>query len=153
MTPILATSPDAEPRIAPLPMPRVPRRGFTLLELMVVLSILGIVTALAAPSLLRTIDAWQRQSLVDALFDQLRALPGKARAHGMDIHIDAESLAGERPPVPVAPGWTLTPDAPWRVRANGLCEGGTLQLSDGSRSWTIAVSAPFCEPRLATAAP
>lgn len=153
MTPILATSSDVEPRIASLPMPCVPHRGFTLLELMVVLSILGIVTALAAPSLLRTIDAWQRQSLVDALFDQLRALPGKARARGMDIRIDAESLAGASPPVPVAPGWTLTPDAPWRVRANGLCEGGTLQLGDGSRSWTITVTAPFCEPRLATAAP
>ena len=56
------------------------QRGFTLLEMIVVLAILGLVTALVAPAALRGIDSWRRQAELDSLLDQIRALPGNARA-------------------------------------------------------------------------
>ena len=52
------------------------QRGFTLLEMIVVLAILGLATALVAPSAIRGIDSWRRQSELDSLLDQIRALPG-----------------------------------------------------------------------------
>ena len=57
-------------------------RGFTLLEMIVVLAILGLATALVAPSMLRGIDSWRRQAAMDVLIDAIRALPGDARARG-----------------------------------------------------------------------
>ena len=61
--------------------------GFTLLEMIVVLAILGLATALVAPSALRGIDSWKRQAELDALVDQVRALPGTARARGKAIPV------------------------------------------------------------------
>lgn len=127
------------------------RDGFTLLEMVVVMSILGLVTAMAAPSLLNTIDTWQRQTQVDAVLDQVRGLPGRARATGAAIRLDPQSLAAKQPPLTIPDGWSLAVSAPWQVQANGVCEGGGLQLSDGARVWAIAVAAPLCEPSLVEA--
>ena len=128
------------------------RYGFTLLEMVVVLSILGLVTALIAPSLLNTIGTWQRQTQVDAVLDQVRGLPGRARGAGLVIRLDAQSLAAKQPPLAIPEGWSLSVPSPWQVQANGVCEGGTLRLSDGTRAWSIAVAAPWCEPQLLAAA-
>ena len=54
--------------------------GFTLLEMIVVLAILGMATALVAPAALRGIDSWRRQAAMDVLLDQIRGLPGRARS-------------------------------------------------------------------------
>ena len=56
------------------------QRGFTLLEMIVVLAILGLATALVAPSAIRGIDAWRRQSELDSRLDQIRALPANEPA-------------------------------------------------------------------------
>lgn len=148
MTPILATCPHAD-RCDPsmCSVPRLPS-GFTLLEMVVVLAILGLVTALAAPSLLRTISTWQRQAQVDAVLDEVRALPGRARSWGADIHLDNAALAAASSPLSVPDGWSLSVPSPWHVQGNGVCLGGELLLGDGGRTWRIAVDAPFCEPRL-----
>ena len=37
-----------------------------------------VVTAMVAPSAIRGIDSWRRQAAMDALLDQIRALPGNA---------------------------------------------------------------------------
>ena len=121
-------------------------RGFTLLEMIVVLAILGLATALVAPSELRGIDSWKRQAELDALVDQVRALPGTARARGKAILVSAETLASDRPPLRIAPEWTLAVDQPWRVGANGVCEGGRVRVGNAYGSRTLDVAAPFCDP-------
>lgn len=148
MTPILAICPRADCHLSGMRLGRGLPSGFTLLELMVVLSILGLLTALAAPSLLRTIGTWQRQAQVDAVLDQIRGLPGRARSSGADIRLDAAVDAKASTPLQVPDGWSLSVPKPWHVQGNGVCLGGELVLGDGERSWHIAVAAPFCEPRL-----
>lgn len=124
-------------------------RGFTLLEMIVVLAILGLATALVAPSALRGIDSWRRQAQVDALLDQIRALPGRARAQGRAIALSDASLAGAQPPLVVAPEWRLRVPTPWRVSAAGVCEGGELELGNAYGVRRIRVAAPFCDPAVA----
>jgi prepilin-type N-terminal cleavage/methylation domain-containing protein len=121
-------------------------RGFTLLEMIVVLAILGLATALVAPAALRSIDSWQRQAELDALLDQIRALPGNARASGKVILISEQTLSSSAPPLQVAPAWKLTVKTPWRVGANGVCEGGQLDIGNDYGKRTLAVAAPFCDP-------
>lgn len=119
--------------------------GFTLLELVVVLSIMGLAAALAAPSLIRSVDSWQARSEVESVADQMRGLPASARAAGRTVVVDAETLASADAPLRTGDGWLLRTDAAWRVRANGYCEGGTVVLRRGERSWTLRANAPFCD--------
>lgn len=122
------------------------RGGFTLLEMLVVLAILGLATAMVAPAAIRGIDSWRRQAQLDSLLDQLRALPGDARARGMPIEVSKDALEGDDPPLRVEGGWTLGVPAPWTVSANGICEGGEVTIGSDVGSRTVAVAAPFCDP-------
>lgn len=128
-------------RAAPRP------RGFTLLELVVVLAILGLVAALAAPALLRGIDSWQRKAQLDALVEQVRGLPAHARQHGRALRIDDALLASADSPLAPGPGWTLAAPVPWTVRPSGVCDAGELEVGQaGGRTARLRVQAPFCEP-------
>lgn len=123
-------------------------RGFTLLEMIVVLAFLGMATAMVAPSMLRGIDSWRRQAALDELMDQVRALPGAARARGLPIVVDAPALASKTPPLAIDEAWVLQVTAPLTVRANGVCSGGQLRVSNRFGERQLKVSAPFCEPEL-----
>ncbi len=121
-------------------------KGFTLLEMVVVLSILGMATAIAAPAVLRSIDTWQRQGQIEGLLDQIRGLPAVARAQGREVMISEETLVSANSPLRAAPGSTLATPKPWRIRHNGVCDEGIVQLEGAGRPIRIAVEAPFCDP-------
>jgi general secretion pathway protein G len=120
--------------------------GFTLLEMIVVLAILGLASALVAPAAVRSIDSWRREAQVDALLDQIRALPGNARAQGELIAIDDAVLSGEDAPLRIEGDWSLTVPEAWSVHANGVCEGGQVVIGNALGTRTIQVAAPFCDP-------
>lgn len=122
--------------------------GFTLLEMIVVLAVLGLATALVAPTAIRGIDSWRRQAAMDELVDAIRGLPGQARSRGKTIAVDDASLASATPPLRIGGDWTLAAPTPWQVRANGVCEGGTVLVRNPFGERSIAVSAPFCDARI-----
>lgn len=122
--------------------------GFTLLEMIVVLAIMGLATAMVAPSMVRGIDSWRRQSVIDSLLDQIRALPGTARARGRPVEISNTSLAGEGAPLQVPDDWTLRVPVAWQVNGNGVCNGGKVEIGNALGARTIRVAKPFCDPEL-----
>jgi prepilin-type N-terminal cleavage/methylation domain-containing protein len=125
-------------------------KGFTLLEMVVVLSILGLATAIAAPSVFRSIGTWQRQGQVEGLLDQIRGLPAVARAQGREVLVSEKTLSAAAPPLRAEPGYALATAKPWRVRYNGVCDEGslTLQGNGGGSPVHIQVAAPFCDPKV-----
>ena len=120
--------------------------GFTLLEMIVVLAILGLAAALVGPSMVKSIDTWRRKAAMDVLLDQLRALPGKARGSGKAITISDAALASAAPPLSIDADWTLSAPKPWSVGANGVCQGGEVIVGNAYGERTISVAAPFCDP-------
>lgn len=121
-----------------------PVAGFTLLELVVVLALLGLATALVAPAGFRTIDTWRRATEVDAALGSLTALGARAHLQGRALSLDAGQIpAGTLAELPE--GWTVTLQAPLQVQANGACAAtrGELRAADGYTQ-PFELQAPFC---------
>lgn len=119
--------------------------GFTLLELVIVLGLIGLATAIAVPAVLRTVESWQWRGELERLQDAIRGLPAQARQRGADIVVDEASIAAGAV-LPPPEGASLRVPRPWTIHANGVCEAGVVELVRGQRLGRIAVAAPFCEP-------
>lgn len=133
--------------------------GYTLLEMVVVLALLAMATALVAPAGYRMIQAWRDASEVDAVVGELRALSWRARMQGNAFHVPAGatlplasgSRSADRDPSPSVPfelnlpdGWSLAFDTPLKVGANGVCQDSRATLSTLRQVVRLRIEAPFC---------
>lgn len=118
--------------------------GYTLLELVVVLALLGLATALVAPAGIRTIESWRRATDVDAALDALAGVGTEAARQGRGMTLEAGAVpADELDGLPL--GWTVVLDAPLEVQANGACSDASGELRDASGySRRFELLAPFC---------
>ncbi|WP_082592182.1 prepilin-type N-terminal cleavage/methylation domain-containing protein [Stenotrophomonas nitritireducens] len=139
MTPTSATCRASKPDGSPLP-----GRGFTLLELVVVLALLALATALVAPSGFRMIASWRRATEVDATLQAVAALGTAAAQDGRARTLEAGPVAADALPG-LPEGWQVELDAPLAVQANGACgdSRGRMRGPD-SYEQPFTVSAPFC---------
>jgi len=118
-------------------------RGFTLLEMLVVLVILGMAAAMVVPPLARTVDRVREAGELDDVRRALERLPLQARKQGRALAFPAGAVlpAQDRP---WPEGWRVLAVTPLRIEASGFCHGGEVQASGpvGSRRWRL--SAPDC---------
>ena len=118
-------------------------RGFTLLELVVVLALLGLATALVAPAGFRMIASWRRATDVDAVLGTLVAMGARARQEGRAIHLPVGEVDTAR--VGALPdGWTLTLETPLTIQANGACAGTRGEMRHPNYVRPFVLEAPFC---------
>ena len=134
-----------------------PVGGYSLLEMVVVLGILGLATALVGPSMYRAILSWQEASDVDAVLAQLTSLPWQARREGRELKFEGP-FPPEAPPGAAASsaaaaaagtlelpeGWRLDFTEPLVVRANGSCGDGRVELRTTRQRLGLRIAAPFC---------
>lgn len=117
------------PRISVYCRPSLERwvcRGFTLLELLVVLALVALVTGLVAPAVLRGLESARERGLAADVRTLLQGLPVRAFQSGNGLEIDAAAL---RRLVPDLPGdWHLEVDPPLRYGPTGVAAGGAVRL-------------------------
>lgn len=117
--------------------------GYSLLEVIVVVAILGLAATLSTPSLLRMIAAQQAQQVVRGLVTEFGVL--RAEAFIQNTALTAEALE-ERLSRAAPADWTLQVDDTVRLSGNGYCTAGAITVrSPSSRSWIIQVSEGGCE--------
>lgn len=144
--------------------------GFTLVEMLVVMVLLGLIAGMVLPSMQRWHDIMQARSQSAAIVDALRAATFASGASRRDIVMDADSFAANAPPAPPAaassassatarapaalvrrvnaplpPGWSIKRVIPAVFLANGLCKPGMVSLkTDRDTTVLIRVDGPVC---------
>lgn len=118
---------------------RRPLRGFTLLELLVVLALAALLTSLVVPAAVRGLDAARERGVAADLSALLAGLPVRAFKDGVPAQFDADALTALMPEMPT--GWRLQLSAPLRYSAAGVAEGGDVVLQAPGRPslrWRVA---------------
>ncbi len=153
----LSRLPQAEaPSLSSVPHARLVN-GFSLLELIVVLALIGLVLVLAVPNLQRLYEGFTRQAERGRILNELAGLGRAAMLRGRAYAVYAtanntgEAGSGNRVPgyepydLNVPEGWAIDLDRPLLVRANGVCLGATIRLSyPGGPSAAVTLEAPYC---------
>jgi len=122
-------------------------RGFTLLEMLLVLVILGMAAAVVAPPLARTVDRMREATSRDDVARAVSRLPLEARRQGRALHWSAgETISAPAAGTTWPAGWQVVALADLRIEGSGFCSGGeVVVVGPSSRSrWTL--DAPDCRP-------
>ncbi len=118
-------------------------RGFSLLEMLVVLVLLGLAAGLVAPSLSRTADRVQAAGDRDDVLRRVQGLSVVARQAGRSFRWDAGSLV-ELPGVAWPPGWRVVALTPLELSPNGWCGGAQMQAQGPGLAIRLEAVAPDC---------
>ena len=121
--------------------------GYTLLELMVVLAIMGIIMGLATPRLVKMYDAKQFSLEKDDIKFQLGKLASIAYATSTTINLKQAVTPGEQQLISLPDNWSIS-DSAEKISYSiyGFCNGGIIQLRKEDREITFELSPPFCQP-------
>ena len=139
-------------------------RGFTLLELLIVLLLMSLLAAIAAPNLVRLYASVQRQTERDYILDQFAGLGRMALRHGRSYVVITEAPSAPetgdgsepqtlQPPergtrryvIDLPEGWTIDLSHPLVIRHNGVCLGaGLTLLYDGKVEARFGLRPPYC---------
>ena len=130
-----------------------PARGFTLLELLVVLALMALATSLVAPRLWGTLTSVAARNTRDGIAAQLDFLGYRAFALGVPVTLSADTagrvLPDGEPVLALPAGWRLATERPIEFSLSGFCEGGSARLISPERHiWRVDFQPPACRATL-----
>lgn len=122
-------------------------RGFTLLELLVVLVILGLVAGVSLPALSRLYGGLHISLQEEDVLAKVAGLGERAKREGKPLSLAALPLGEGAPALFDLPaGWALQAEPAVRYLESGVCSGGRLVLRRGDVIRRFRLDPPFCEP-------
>jgi general secretion pathway protein G len=119
------------------------QRGFTMIELLVVLVILGLTSALVLPKFPSIYERFKGKAEEDKFYQSLSVLNLRAYTQQTQLVLDEHSV---RTLLDLPESWEVTIKSPVVYKANGICLGGKLGLSVNGVAREIVLIPPYCEP-------
>jgi general secretion pathway protein H len=108
-------------------------KGFTLLELLVVLALIGLLAGIAAPNLEKMVTSIEKATQRNSAFAEIQSLNYRAYTLGQPFILTEEKttklLADGNPILTLPTGWKIQIPKPIQFNFNGYCNGGPLQLT------------------------
>jgi general secretion pathway protein G len=115
------------------------QRGFTLLELLVVLVLVGMVTGMVGPRFIELTERLRYRNEWLTLQQRINGLTLEVQLTGRAMSLQEVVLA-------LPSGWQLKTDRSVRYLSNGVCLGGQVQLLHGEEiKRRIGLSPPYCQ--------
>lgn len=119
-------------------------RGFTLLELLIVLALIGLVAALVVPGLSRTYEAIASSGERADVIRALEGIPLRVRASGRDLAIEPGDAKALDAVLDLPDGWQVTLDEPLRIARSGVCAPAKAKVAGRGAVETWTLTAPSC---------
>ena len=134
--------------------------GFTLLEMLVVLTVIAVIAGIAMPNFMKMMDSISAAAKWSELLGEVDSLPYRAFSQGQAIRLNGESAPQILTSLP--PGWTVSIEssvnpnvlsstsrgagnATIQYRENGWCDGGrVIFVTDEGLRRTVELTAPRC---------
>lgn len=127
-------------------------RGFTLLELLIVLALVALISGIAGPNLHKLLGSVERITRHDGLVADIGGLSYRAFVLGQGFELDNTSqnnLLNDGNPILAAPdGWQIKVKQPISYTFNGFCSGGAITLiAPDNTIEQLMLDAPVCRVR------
>lgn len=122
-------------------------RGFTLLELLIVLALIGLVAAVVVPGLARTYDAIVGSGERADVARTLEAVPLRVRASGEALRLEPGDTAAFAALLDLPAGWRVVLEQPLRVERSGLCHSARVRVTGRDVTETWMITSPSCGVR------
>ena len=122
-------------------------RGYSLIELLVVLSLVSLITAIAMPNLVKFYENFSDALTLDDVIGQVNGIGYKVYENGSaytlnDLSSDSTSVAA----ISIPNGWEIDVQKPIEYLPNGSCRGGKLKIFyQGTPRLTSSLSTPYCQ--------
>lgn len=108
------------------------QHGFTLLELLIVLALMGLLGSLAVPALGRLIDSLRYRSERSSVIAQINTLSYRNFLLAQDYTLRTENISNtlkdDQPALDLPAGWAVRVPTPVHYQFNGYCSGGVVIL-------------------------
>jgi prepilin-type N-terminal cleavage/methylation domain-containing protein len=106
--------------------------GFTLLEMVFVLFVIGLLVGLVAPRIGVQVDRFESKAVREEIEDQIRQLPRRIRLTGRSLelpkNLDVADIGDGQPVLSIPSGWIISFEPPLLLGANGACTESRITL-------------------------
>ena len=124
-------------------------RGFTLIEMMAVLVLFGLLTAVVLPNFERWFSNTERRVSASELAVRLQKLHARAALLGQNFELNSatasEKLADGQPALDLPPGWSFAEGQSLGIRASGLCKAASIKFVSAAQTLVLDVETDNCE--------